>query len=400
MKLCFSTYASVLIKCQAAHSTQIKLCRALLDSLHPEIEGDYSDSAISDIVHGKKNIPPSDIDIIERCDRKELSQQFNSKVVPLIDSNKRANIVLSLLSIISADQGIRNDSPVELINNISKEDLVARTAFVFSDLLAGIFIYILLYTRNTGIPQVDRNISTDFVSQYDKDDRISFIDSYEADAGNGTMMEIIWKRGVSQIDLVVGDLFQCKSRNKEILVVPVDTAFSTVVTQNIEKVNRPCVSDQTVHGKWLLRMCKEGLSLEEINQRIHSFLLQHRTQCDTNEEPKEEYPIGTIAVFDNDERVYFLLAISTFDDNNIAHGSREELGRAIDQLLKQYNDVGQGYDMYIPLLGTGRSRIGLTTSGSFEYLKSKLLEHKDLIQGRVSIVIRPEDYQMMRLEEE
>ena len=214
------------------------------------------------------------------------------------------------------------------------------------------------------------------------------------------MVNVIWKRGISQIDLVVGDLFQCKSRNKAILVIPVDTAFSTVVTQNIEKDNRPCVSEKTIHGKWLLRMHKAGLDFQEINQRIHLFLQQYGAKDNANEGAKSEYPIGTIAVLDKDEHVYFLLAISTFDDNNIAHSSKEELGRAIDQLLKQYNEVGQGYDMYIPLLGTGRSRIGLTTSRSVEFLKSKLLEHKDLIQGKVSIVIRPEDYQMMQLEEE
>lgn len=399
MKLCFSTFASVLIKCQAVCSTQIRLCRALFDCLHTEFKSDYSDSAISDLVRGKKNVSPIDIELIGKCDRKELSRHFSIKVLPLLDGNKKTNIVLALRDIVSTDKEIRNDTSIELINDISKRELISQTAFVFSDFLAGIFVYVLLYTKNTGIPPHESNISTDFVSRYDNDDSISFINTYETDSGKAKMEKVIWKRGVRQINLVVGDLFQCKHINKAILVIPVDTSFSTVVTQNIEKGKCPCVSEQTIHGKWLLEMQNEGLTVTDINQRILSFLRKCKINNTADEVSKDKYPIGTIVIIDNGEYVYFLLAISTFDQNNVAHSSKEEVKRAIDGLLKKYNEVGQGYDLFIPLMGTGRSRVGLTTSSSLEFIKSSLLQHKDLIQGKVSIVVKPEDYQMIWLEE-
>ena len=45
--------------------------------------------------------------------------------------------------------------------------------------------------------------------------------------------------------------------------------------------------------------------------------------------------------------------------------------------------------MYIPLLGTGRSRANLSYQDSFDLILDTFMKHKQLLQGKISIVIQP-----------
>ena len=55
MKLCFSTYASILVKGKARTTTQIGLIRALFQCI-PQHYDAFDDAGISDIVNGKKTV--------------------------------------------------------------------------------------------------------------------------------------------------------------------------------------------------------------------------------------------------------------------------------------------------------------------------------------------------------
>lgn len=99
------------------------------------------------------------------------------------------------------------------------------------------------------------------------------------------------------------------------------------------------------------------------------------------------YEIGTTAVIDIDIAVFYLVAIASFDEWNNAKSTKDEIKKAIIELLKIYDKLGQGYPMYIPLLGTGRSRAGLSYQESFELIKQTLVENKNRIQGHIKIVV-------------
>ena len=45
--------------------------------------------------------------------------------------------------------------------------------------------------------------------------------------------------------------------------------------------------------------------------------------------------------------------------------------------------------MYIPLLGTGRSRANLSFQDSFDLIINTFMKHKQLLQGEITIVIHP-----------
>ena len=144
---------------------------------------------------------------------------------------------------------------------------------------------------------------------------------------------LIWKHGINTIEVQTGDLFRYgfenRRKNKNIVVIPVNTAFDTHVTRKIENDPYPVVSENTVHGQWLVRMKESGEQLDQIDARITKSLenggflpvsdsknRHGKTTC---------YSIGSIAVIETDNAIYFLMAMAQFDDYNNARSTSETI---------------------------------------------------------------------------
>ncbi len=102
------------------------------------------------------------------------------------------------------------------------------------------------------------------------------------------------------------------------------------------------------------------------------------------------YPIGTVAVLETYKCVFLLLAISHFDGNGNAQSTQQDIARAIESLLRHYDTHGQGADLYLPLLGTGLSRAGLSNTESYKLLVDAATSGAAHITGKVTIVVLPE----------
>ncbi len=85
-----------------------------------------------------------------------------------------------------------------------------------------------------------------------------------------------------------------------------------------------------------------------------------------------------------------MLAISKFSAKNKAQSSKKDILIAISKLLEYYDDKGQGYDLYIPLMGTGMSRAYLSYQESYDIIKNTLLNNHNKLQGKINIIILPE----------
>ena len=210
---------------------------------------------------------------------------------------------------------------------------------------------------------------------------------------------LIWKHGINTIEVQTGDLFRYgfenRRKNKNIVVIPVNTAFDTHVTRKIENDPYPVVSENTVHGQWLVRMKESGEQLDQIDARITKSLenggflpvsdsknRHGKTTC---------YPIGSIAVIETDNAIYFLMAMAQFDDYNNARSTSADIDKALTSLLNVYDRVGLGYDLYMPLMGTGLSRAGLSLQESYDLLTEGLIRNGNKIHGHVHVILRPDD---------
>ena len=212
---------------------------------------------------------------------------------------------------------------------------------------------------------------------------------------------VIWSRGPYSLGLVSGNLldfgFSNRSKRKVMVVVPVNTTFETHVTRKYEQRPTQLVADTTIHGQWLTRM--EGAGQDDgLQRRILGDLEIRYGVGSVSSKGVRAYPIGSIAVIETKNAVFCLLAISSFDESNRATSTAEDIGKAIADLLSFYDSMGQGLDMYLPLLGTGRSRAGLGYQESLELIVGTCMDKRSSLLGKVTIVASPEAIQELSIE--
>ena len=204
----------------------------------------------------------------------------------------------------------------------------------------------------------------------------------------------LWSSGDNSLSIIPGDIikiaFESKKTEKKIVVIPVNTAFDTYLSTNSEVDLFPLVSEKTIHGKWLKNMLKL-IERDELDERIKNYLskalLQPVGKSEGSGGNTDKYPIGTTVIIQQEDTISYLLAISDFNSKNKAQSSKECIEKAVDKLLEYYDDLGLGYDLYVPLLGTGKSRAYLTPKESFELLRDSFLSKKHMINGKVGIVV-------------
>lgn len=218
----------------------------------------------------------------------------------------------------------------------------------------------------------------------------------------------IWQCGTGSLRAKTGDLFQgCFGKptvRQRIVVIPVNTTFDTKITWDYENDPKPLVSERTIHGQWIKRMINSGISEQELSKRLDSNLQTLHVQPialhGRGTSPKPEYPLGTVAAVSNKRAVFYLLAISVFNENNNAQSTREQLAASIDKLISFYDIHGQGLDLYLPLMGTGMSRASLSHQESYDLAVSALTKNKEQIHGKVTIVIYKGDAEKVTVPEE
>ncbi len=130
---------------------------------------------------------------------------------------------------------------------------------------------------------------------------------------------IIWKRGKNRITVIEGDLFKFgfdnRGKDKNIVVIPVNTSFETHVTRKFEGEPKPIVSATSIHGQWLTRA--EQSRLTDLDKRIQQSLdidgIKPSSTSKSDNTKTQCYPIGTIAVIEDKNCIYYLTAISQFN---------------------------------------------------------------------------------------
>lgn len=303
----------------------------------------------------------------------------------------------------------KDDVPSAMRNALSMLDIAERTAEGFSDFLAD---NIDAHRQDDLIADVSQLAGSGLTKRVKSNDISMFLTELfiEAVKINNVAIAnkdaIIWNNGSNSIEIVEGDIFKFAFENrsrttKNIVVIPVNTAFDTQVSTKLETDGIPLVSENTLHGKWLIRWIRSGESVADLDSRIiESLNCQGKMPTGKSKSKNGKadcYEIGTAAIIDIEKAAFYLVATAAFDERNNAHSTREEIKTALIELLKIYDNFGQGYPMYIPLFGTGRSRAGLSYQESFELIKQTLLENKNRIQGHVKIVVVSEAMKDIRL---
>lgn len=205
----------------------------------------------------------------------------------------------------------------------------------------------------------------------------------------------IWRKGKNSVSASYGDLmklaFNRRYEEQKIVVIPVNDTFDTKIEIADEKTDKPLVSKKTLHGAWIEKFCnQQKISDCDLDERIQASLKKHGAvgeEIDRKKGNKIRYKKGTVAIVGgNNNTIFYLLAISSFNDKNNAQSTKKELRDSIDSLIKFYDENGQGIPMFLPLMGTGSSRVGITHEQSLKIIKSSVLT-SDEINGSINIVV-------------
>ena len=206
----------------------------------------------------------------------------------------------------------------------------------------------------------------------------------------------LMRNGAYCLRVVYKDIFKYafrkRSKEKNIVVIPVDTEFHTHVTRQYEKRSLNEVSSTSIHGQFLTRWEKSGEDIYCLPERIRESLKVDANKCG-------KYPLGTIATIENNSTIFYLIAISEFDENNNAHSSKEEIVHCVNELSIFYDRYGDGHDIYIPLMGTGKSRAAVSLQESYDILVECYKNNPSRLQGNISIVIYKDFEEYVNIEE-
>jgi len=209
----------------------------------------------------------------------------------------------------------------------------------------------------------------------------------------------LWANGKNKVLAFYGDIFKITSKQeKKIVVIPVNDTFETTVDDDLVQ-DKPLVSLTTIHGQWIKYMNSKGIDSKTLSTMISDNLKNRKiepikiyTSEEKNRGNKESYELGTIATINGENNTtFYLIAISKFDENNKANSSRKKIRNCVDELIEFYDTNGQGYQIFIPLFGTDRSRADLNHQQAFKIIKNAVLTNEKSIHGIINIVVYKKD---------
>ena len=185
----------------------------------------------------------------------------------------------------------------------------------------------------------------------------------------------------SELKLTIkeGDLFQ----QKGIICIPFNEYFDTHVGDGV-------VGENTLHGIFINKFFKDRIP--ELESKVSSKLPKSGYQIHQrrlSSSPDKQYELGTCIDIREGENTYVLFALTHFDDNDKANISRAEYAMVVGKLTKHLGDIAEGKQVYMPLFGTGLSRMRRTPQRILLHLVDTLdFNDTFTIPGGLNIVIK------------
>jgi len=149
-RLCYGTFAKILLWGKSPSQTQVKLHEELLHLIDTEYIN-ASDAQASRWFNCREAVSSSLQDEARKREREGgISEQFEKRIVkPLLNPNKLHTVVSAICEIIMEDNEINSDMVIDSINNISKKDLL-QNGFPehIVDFLASVLCFSIIHVDN------------------------------------------------------------------------------------------------------------------------------------------------------------------------------------------------------------------------------------------------------------
>ncbi|MDL2288168.1 hypothetical protein LJC32_02170 [Oscillospiraceae bacterium OttesenSCG-928-F05] len=196
-RLCFGTFASVLVLCKAEDISQSVLVETVIRTVDPQSVFTQPEHAatVTRLLKCERNFPnvqrqreagneTNRLSSVPSCAREakkeDVSARFAENVLPLLDEEKKALAVLALLDIIESDVELDGSKRASFNKyfGTTKSALLGQSVFVLHDFLAMAFLYSSIAVKNEVGAECIHLIDENYVGSFrDNIDEIRLADS-------------------------------------------------------------------------------------------------------------------------------------------------------------------------------------------------------------------------------
>lgn len=187
-----------------------------------------------------------------------------------------------------------------------------------------------------------------------------------------------------------GNLFENNGESKNI-VITVNRCFDTLVDNDL-------ISETTIHGMAIKRICTDEYTAEMLNKALQNDLLNNKhikpnrtlSIKDKRKGNLKRYPAGTIAEFKkspDDNITYFFVGMSAFNSDLHPETTDKEYIITIQSVIEYCKSRSQRFPVYIPIIGTHGRNNKKSERELLEYMVSAFRFNKHLINTDIHIVV-------------
>ena len=182
----------------------------------------------------------------------------------------------------------------------------------------------------------------------------------------------------ADVDIYYSDLFQ----SNKIIVIPVNDYFDTIVDDKI-------VSSNTLHGKFIQKYFSENeQQLKALIDKSLSKVNPIETNKTRAKGNRKRYELGTVAIVEVDEKLFYLVAFTKFNQNNRATITKSQYLKVITVLFEIIEQNSQGFKVNLPLIGAGHSGVELSKQKLLDFLLfSIILSDKITLINGLDIIL-------------
>ena len=155
----------------------------------------------------------------------------------------------------------------------------------------------------------------------------------------------------------MGDLFD--TERGSIVIIPVNNYLDTQLEHDV-------IGPHTVHGLFIqhYRDKYPGKNLDnEINNAIarDGILSSGSVPLRRNVSGKlDKYPLGTIVRLFEEDKQYYLVVATEFDENNHVIYQPEKFTSMLLSMMGKINTYNSGHPIYMPIIGSGQTGLNLS----------------------------------------
>lgn len=190
-----------------------------------------------------------------------------------------------------------------------------------------------------------------------------------------------------------GNLFD----QKGIIIIPVNDYFDTHVGDGV-------IDPKSVHGQFIINLFRDRIA--ELDEKIAKSLQE---QSITGERKKQRvignnvsYPLGTCAVVHDGGNRYVCVVTTEFDDDNVAHLTRDKLSIVMNGLFNQLETIAGTDKVSMPIVGAGNARLNRRAERILHYLVDYFdfsLSDKKVLGGVQIVIPDLSDISLNRLDD-